>query len=532
MTSITIERDLAVPLELLDSPIHFPIADRKERWHMKLRFGLVTILIFACLATAVADQASGMPPLIDRDLIFGNPEIAAAQISPDGKYIAFLKPWKDTRNIYVKAVGEPFSAARLLTTEAKRPVAGYFWTRDSKYILYVKDNDGDENYNIYAVDPSAKPAAGADAPPSRDLTGLKGVRVEIFEVPKSDPDVVYIGLNDRDKAWHDLYRLKLSTGTKELVRKNTERITGWVFDLKGQLRMATRSAENGDTEMLRVDADGFSKVYSCTVFETCDPLQFQPGNQRIYMQTNKGTDLVSLVLFDPQTMQTDMVESDPLGKVDFGGALFSEATDELVETWYVTDRVKEYYKDKAFGNDVHFIEGTFPGDEIKVFSRTKDDQVWLVTAVSDTEPGETLLFDRKTRVLTPQFKIREKLPRADLAPMKSVTYKSSDGLEIPAYLTLPKGVPGKNLPTLIIPHGGPWGRDEWGYNPIAQFFANRGYAVLMPNFRGSTGYGRKFLDAGNLQWGRKMQDDLTWGVKYRVAEGIADPKRVAILGGS
>jgi dienelactone hydrolase len=167
-----------------------------------------------------------------------------------------------------------------------------------------------------------------------------------------------------------------------------------------------------------------------------------------------------------------------------------------------------------------------------VFSRTKDDQVWLVTVVSDTEPGETLLFDRKTRKLTPQFKTREKLSRADLAEMKSVTYKSSDGLEIPAYLTLPKGVPAKNLPTLIVPHGGPWGRDNWGYHPIAQFFANRGYAVLMPNFRGSTGYGRKFLDAGNLQWGRKMQDDITWGVKYLIAEGIADPKRVGIMGGS
>jgi dipeptidyl aminopeptidase/acylaminoacyl peptidase len=499
---------------------------------MKLRFGFVIILLFACIQAATADRTGGLPPLIDRDLIFGNPEIAAAQISPDGHYIAFLKPWKDTRNIYVKTVDEPFSAARLLTTEAKRPIAGYFWTRDGKYILYVKDNDGDENYNIYAVDPAAKPAAGAEAPPSRDLTGLKGVRVEIFEVPKANPDVVYIGLNDRDKAWHDLYKLKLSTGTKEMMRKNTERITGWVFDLQGQLRMATRSAENGDTEMLRVDADSFTKVYSCSVFETCSPLQFQPGNRRIYMETNKGTDLTSLVLFDPQTMNTEMVESDPLGKVDFGGALFSEASDELVETWYTADRVKEYYKDKKFGDDVHFIEGRFPGHEVKVFSRTKDDQVWLVTVVSDTEPGETLLFDRKTRKLTPQFKTREKLPRADLAEMKSVTYKSSDGLEIPAYLTLPKGVPAKNLPTLIVPHGGPWGRDNWGYHPIAQFFANRGYAVLMPNFRGSTGYGRKFLDAGNLQWGRRMQDDITWGVKYLVAEGIADPKRVGIMGGS
>jgi dipeptidyl aminopeptidase/acylaminoacyl peptidase len=499
-------------------------------------FRLISILLVASiaplpLASATPDKA-GPPPLIDRDLIFGNPEIAAAQLSPDGRYIAFLKPWKDTRNIYVKAVGEPFSDARRLTVESKRPIAGFFWSRDSKYILYVKDNDGDENYNVYAVDPAAKPASGEETPASRDLTGLKGVRVILYEAPKSAPDVVYIGLNDRDKAWHDLYRLNLSTGTKELIRKNTERITGWVFDLKGQLRLATRSAENGDTEMLRVDPDSFTKIYSCNVFESCDPLHFQPGNQRIYMQTNKDADLISLVLFDPQSGKTEKVESDPLGKVDFGGALFSEKTDELIETWYTADRDKEYYKDKAFGEDVHWIEKKFPGEQIKVTSRTKDEELWLVSASSDTEPGQTLLFDRKSRTLTPQYKIWEKIPRADLAQMKSVTYKSSDGLEIPAYLTLPKGVAAKNLPTLMIPHGGPWGRDHWGYNPLAQFFANRGYAVLMPNFRGSTGYGRKFLDAGNLQWGRKMQDDITWGVKYLVAEGIADPKRVGILGGS
>jgi dipeptidyl aminopeptidase/acylaminoacyl peptidase len=498
---------------------------------MKLSLSLVCVLLLASIATANGDKSTA-PPLIDRDIIFGNPEIAAAQLSPDGKYISFLKPWKDTRNVYVKTVDEPFSSARLLTTETKRPVAGYFWTRDSKYILYAKDNDGDENYNVYAVDPSAKPAAGAEAPPSRDLTGLKGVRVMLYEVPKSDPDVVYIGLNDRDKAWHDLYKLKISTGEKTLMRKNTERITGWVFDLKGQLRMATRSAENGDTEMLRVDADGFTKVYSCSVFETCHPLQFQPGDQRVYMETNRGTDLISLVLFDPQTSKTEMVESDPLGKVDFGGALFSEANHELVETWYIAARTKTYYKNKAFGDDVHWIEHKFPDQEIIVVSRTKDEQDWLVTAVSDTEPGETLLFDRKTQTLTPEFKVREKLPRADLAQMKAVTYKSSDGLEIPAYLTLPKGAEAKNLPTLIIPHGGPWGRDQWGYNPLAQFFANRGYAVLMPNFRGSTGYGRTFLDAGNLEWGRKMQDDLTWGAKFLVSQGTADPKRLGILGGS
>src|SRR6266487_2503760 len=162
----------------------------------------------------------GLPPIIDRELIFGNPEIINAQVSPEGKYLA-------------RKTDQPFSAARLLTTEKKRPIPQYLWSRDAKYIIYVKDKDGDENFNVYAVDPSAKAAEGAEAPPSRDLTGLKGVRVVPYAVPKSDPDVVYIGLNDRDKAWHDLYKLKMSTGEKTLMRKNTERIAGWFFDLNG-----------------------------------------------------------------------------------------------------------------------------------------------------------------------------------------------------------------------------------------------------------------------------------------------------------
>jgi len=503
-----------------------------------------TLLCLALLASPLAMQsqskdkqapaAAGLPPLIDREVIFGNPEIAGAQISPNGKYISFLKPWKDTRNIYVKGVDEPFSAARLLTTETKRPIPAYFWTRDEKYILYVKDNDGDENFNVYAVDPAAKPAAGTDAPPSRDLTGLKGVRVFIYDVPKVDPDVVFIGLNDRDKAWHDLYKLKISSGEKTLMRKNTERITGWEFDLKGNLRLATRSAENGDTEILRVDADKFTKMYSCTVFENCGTIRFHKDGKRAYMETNKGADvdLVSLVLFDPETGKTEMVESDPLKRVDFGSARFSEVTDDLVLTNYFDEHRRRYYRDKGFETDLKWLESKLPGRDVNIGSDTLDEQVWLVIASSDVEPGETYLFDRKTRKLTLQYKIREKLPREALAQMKAVRYKSSDGLEIPAYLTLPKGVPAKNLPALMIPHGGPWARDVWGYNPLAQFFANRGYAVLQPNFRASVGYGKKFLDAGNHEWGRKMQDDVTWGAKYLVAEGIADPKRVGILGGS
>ena len=476
----------------------------------------------------------GLPPLIDRELIFGNPEISGEQLSPNGKYLAFQKPWKDTRNIYVKGVDQPFSAARLLTTETKRPVPGYFWTRDSKYILYVKDNDGDENFNIYAVDPAAKPAAGAEAPPSRDLTGLKGVRTRIYEVPKNDPDVVYIGLNDRDKAWHDLYKLRLSTGEKMLLRKNTERISGWSFNLQGNLRLASRSAENGDTEIIRVDADKFTKVYSCNVFEQCDIIRFQKDGKRAYLVTNKGDDLdlTALELFDPETGKTELVESDPLKRVDFGDAVFSEATDELTNTNYEDDRVRRYFRDKGSEASFKWLGEKLPGKDVRRISVTNDENLWLVVANSDTEPGETYLFDRTNHNLTLQFKVRENLPRGSLAEMQPVSYKSSDGLLIPAYLTLPKGIPAKNLPAIIFPHGGPWGRDVWGYNAYAQFFANRGYAVLSMNFRGSAGYGKKFIDAGNNEWGRKMQDDVTWGVKYLVAEGIADPQRAGIFGGS
>jgi dipeptidyl aminopeptidase/acylaminoacyl peptidase len=500
-----------------------------------------SILCLTLLVTTVVAQdkdkkapaTGGLPPVIDRELIFGNPEIAGAQISPNGKYLTFLKPWKDTRNVYVKGVDEPFSAARLMTTEAKRPVAGYFWSRDSKYILYIKDNDGDENFNIYAVDPAAKPAAGAEAPPSRDMTGVKGARVQIIDIPKNDPDTIYIGLNDRDKAWHDLYKLKLSTGEKTLVRKNTERITGWEFDLSGNLRLAIRSADNGDNEILRVDSDKFTKIYSCTVMETCGPLEFTKDGKRVYIQTNKGdADLVALELFDPESGKTEMVESDPMKRVDFGGAVFSQVTDELVLTSYLDDKQRVYFKNKEFEADYKWLQSKLPGKELALGSRTRDEQTWVVTAYSDTEPGETYIFDRKGHKLVKQFTVREKLPRESLAKMEPVHYKSSDGLEIPAYLTLPKGVPAKNLPTVIFPHGGPWGRDIWGYNGYAQFFANRGYAVLSPNFRASTGYGKKFLNAGNLQWGRTMQDDITWGVKYLVDKGISDPKRIGIFGGS
>ena len=188
-----------------------------------------TLALAVGLAAGAAAAETGLPPVLDRELFFGNPEIAAAQLSPDGQFIAFLKPWKDTRNIYVKKTAEAFDKARLLTAESKRPIPAFFWTRDSRLILYVKDNDGDENFNVYAVNPADTPAPGAEVPAARNLTDLKGVRAAIYDVPKTDPDIIYVGLNDLDKAWHDLYRVRISTGDRTLLRKNTERLSGWSF---------------------------------------------------------------------------------------------------------------------------------------------------------------------------------------------------------------------------------------------------------------------------------------------------------------
>src|SRR5690242_1361874 len=497
---------------------------------MRSRLILLTLSLIALAAPVWAQS----PPVIDREIFFGDPEIAGAQISPDGTFIAFVKPFKGTRNVWVKKTGDPFTSAKPITADTKRPIPTFFWSRDGKYILFVQDKGGDENFNVYAVNPADSPASGQEVPAARNLTDVKGVRAFIYSVPRSEPDAIYVGINDRDPAWHDLYKVKISTGERTLMRKNTERITAYFFDLKDQLRLATRSAETGDTEVLRVDADKFTKVYSCTVFEACGPIRYHKDGERVYFQTNKGSDvdLVRLELFNPTTGKEELVESDPLKHVDFGNASFSEVTDDLIATSYDDERVRIYWKDKNFEADYKNLQKQLPGKEINFGSSTKDEKLWIIAANADTDPGSTYLYDRTTKKLTLQYQAREKLNRAYLASKKPVKYPSSDGLEVPAYLTLPKGVAAKNLPAVILPHGGPWARDSWGYNAFAQFLANRGYAVLQPNFRGSTGYGKKFIDAGNKQWGDKMQDDVTWGAKYLIAQGIADPKKIGIMGGS
>lgn len=489
---------------------------------------LPVLLLFAA-GSLFAQQ----PPIIDRQLFFGEAPISGGQIAPNGQFVSFLKPFKGTRNIWIKKVGEPFSAARPVSAEAGRPIPAYFWSRDSRYILYVQDAGGDENFNVFAVDPTVAADAKTGVPPVRALTDYKGIRTQLFAVPRSKPDVLYIGLNDRDRRWHDLYELHISTGEKKLIRKNTEQIAGWDFDNEGEFRMAERVNQAGDTEVLRPTADGFQKIYSCSVFESCQVVRFDASNKRAYLISNKGDlDLAELETIDPETGGVVKVESDPKGLVDIGGVETSDVDHRLLFTSYEDDRQRLYFHDKAFEKDYRWLQSKLPGKDITLSSRSADESVWMINARNDREPGETYIWNRPSKTITLQYRFIEEMPRQSLSERRPFHFKSSDGLPVSAYLTLPKGMTPKNLPLIVFPHGGPWARDSFGYDRFAQFLSNRGYAVLQPNFRGSVGFGKKFLNAGNGEWGRKMQDDLTWGVKALVADGTANPKRIGIAGGS
>lgn len=505
-------------------------------------FSLLAVLFL--FSDAVADQPASpttttqsreATPLLDRQLFFGNPQIAGGQLSPDGKFISFMKPYQGIMNVWVKEFAEPFEDARPLT-DSKRPLYGYTWTEDGKYILFVKDSGGDENMNLFAVDPLAQPTGDAQIPESRNLTPMEDVTARIMHASQNDPDLLWVGLNDRDKAWHDLYRMNISTGELTLVYKNEDRITGYEFDWDDNLRLLSRTDPAGNTTLLRKEGDKLVPIYETLVTENASVGGWDPKNENLYLVTNKGDlDLMTLFKMNPESGDQELIESDPENSVDFGGLQLDRNTREIISTAYTDDKTRYYWRDDAWEANYQFLKEKFPGREIAFQSSTNDYDKFLIAVSGDKYASEAWYFDAKTRELIHQYTPRPELKEVEdsLAPMTPIRYASRDGLNIPAYLTLPVGTPPKNLPVVVLVHGGPKGpRDSWGYNAEVQFLANRGYAVLQPNFRASGGYGKKFLNAGDMQWGKLMQDDITWGVKHLIAKGIADPQRVAIMGGS
>ncbi len=481
-----------------------------------------------------AQKSADKVPLIDRELFFGNPEIAGGKLSPDGKYISFMKEYDGIMNIWVKKFDEPFEKARALTN-SKRPMSNYFWTYDGRFIVYVKDENGDENVNIFAVNPMDK-AESNGVPKSRNLTPLKDISAGINVVSQINPDLMMVSINDRDKAWHDLYELHISTGQLKKVYENKDRATGYDFDWNDNLRTISKTDEKGNTVLYRKDAGNLFKLYETNVNESAYIAGWTPDNKQAYFVTNKGDlDLSTLYLMDFATGKIKFLESDPNKRVDFGGIKLSDKTHEIISTSYTDDKTHYDWKDKNWQKVYTDLQSKFPGREISFQSITNDERKLLVSTSGDKFASEVYFYNIDTKDLILQYVPRPTLKKVEkyLCEMTPIRYKSSDGLEISGYLTLPFGQEAKNLPVLMLVHGGPKGpRDEWGYDGLVQFLANRGYAVLQPNFRASGGYGKKFLNAGDLEWGKLMQDDVTWGVKYLVEKGIADPKRVGIIGGS
>jgi dipeptidyl aminopeptidase/acylaminoacyl peptidase len=474
-----------------------------------------------------AARPAAPPPIIPITHFFDNPEIAGAQISPDGRWLTYLKPYRGKLNVHVRPVAT--KAERRLTSDTTRPVTGYFWSADSRYVLYAQDKGGNENFHVYRV-----PVAGTGVPAAKDLTPYEGVRALIFAVPPELPDRILIGLNKRTPAAFDAYWLNLATGDTTLAAQNPGRILGYLLDTENRLRAAAGSNEQGGTDIYARSSDQaeWRKVASYPATESVTPLRVHPDGRRLYLASNHGeTDLAQLVLLDLESGATTPVESDPEKAVDFGSAIFSDITDSLLATVYIADTVRIYPKTERIARDVANIKRLHDGTP-GVTSMTRDERKWIVAFDSPTDPGATYLYDRTTGRAQFLFRPRPWLVPKQLAAMQPVSYKSADGLTIHAYLTTPVGVPRQNLPLVLVVHGGPWARDTWGYDPEAQLLANRGYAVLQINYRGSTGYGKAFYNAAVKEWAGKMHSDLIDGVRWAISEGIADARRVAIYGGS
>jgi dipeptidyl aminopeptidase/acylaminoacyl peptidase len=468
--------------------------------------------------------------LIERELFFGNPVITGAKLSPDGKYMSFIKAYKGILNIWIKDIDRPFEEAFPLTKDEKRPIRSYFWTWDSRYILYMQDLGGDENFALYRVDPRA---ANKDiVPEALNLTPCEGTRTFVMSLPKKIKNNVFVGINDRDKAWHDYYSIDLETGERTLIHENREKLSGLYFDTEGNAVMASRSLPDGGNEILQISEKGLERIFYSSLEESIVPVKFREDG-KVYFVSNVGdVDLAGLYLYDPHTRELEFVESDPQNKVDIENASFSVKTDKLIATVYKGDKTRIYWKDEEFEKDYLFLKEKFPDYELAITSTDLEESVFLVYISSEKDPGRAYQYDRKTGKLSFLYEPRPELPKEHLVGMKAVSFDSVDGLQIPAYLSLPDREKLENLPAVIFVHGGPWARDYWGYNSFVQFLANRGYAILQVNFRGSTGFGKAFLNAAINQWGEKMQDDLTAGYHYLVEQKIADPKKVAIMGGS
>ena len=509
---------------------------------MSLRSGLTltaltaAALIAGCAAPGTTPMATDtaaapVPPQIPLRDFFRNIDRGYFRVSGDGRTLGFMQPalgddGKTQRlNIFVQPLdgSRPVGEPRQLTRESARDISNYFW-KGGDTLLYTKDFGGDENFHVVAVDASSGKIT--------DLTPFENVRAAVIDDLPQDPQHILVQHNQRDKRAFDVYRVNVKTGAQTLVAQNPGNIVGWQTDHTGAVRMGVASDGVNNTLLYRAtEAEPFKPLLTTDFRTQVNPQFFDAANGKFYAISNRGRDKAALVLIDPAKPDAEeLIYAHP--KADLDGAAWSRVRQTLALAAYNVDKPGRHYFDAETRRMFERLERKLPGNSLMLQSATLAEDKYIVAAFNDRTQGARYLYDAKADTLALLGEISPWLKTEQMAAMQPIRYVARDGLEIPGYLTLPVGRPAKNLPCVINPHGGPWARDGWGFNPEVQFLANRGYCVLQMNFRGSTGFGRAFWEASFKQWGLAMQDDITDGVQWLVQQGIADPKRIAIYGAS
>jgi len=461
--------------------------------------------------------------IIPREVLFGNPERTQPRISPDGTRLAYLAPANGVLNVWVGSVdGEDF---RPVTEDRERGIRLYFWAEDDRHILYLQDAGGDENWRLYSVD--------LEGGGTRDLTPFENVQAQILDKSRHFPDEILVSLNHRDPRVHDAYRLRLSTGDLELVAENPGNIAGWVADADFEVRGAVTAKPDGGFDLLVREAGGedWNMAVSWGPEDGLGsgPVGFTKDGQHMYLRDSREANAARLVSLNLVTGSVETLVEDP--RYDVADVLVHPDTHEAQAAAVERARAEWTVLDEGVRDDFEAIRQLARGD-FGVASRDRADENWIVAFTADDGDASYYAYNRRNREGAHLFDARPDLAEYALARMEPISFTARDGLPIEGYLTLPPAEDQRSLPMVLNVHGGPWYRDGWGYDPEAQWFANRGYACLQVNFRGSTGYGKEFLNAGNKEWGAKMHDDLVDAVRWAVEEGVADPERVAIFGGS
>ncbi|MBL8762660.1 MAG: S9 family peptidase [Phycisphaerae bacterium] len=520
-----------------------------------MRISAALVVSLAALSTVASGASPNEPPaakptgqpLISRSTLFGNPDRASVQISPDGKHISYLSALDGVLNVFVAPADKP-GEAKAVTKDTNRGIRQYFWAFNGTHLLYLQDKGGDENWNLFSVDVAS--GASKNLTPFEDIPGPDGkpmngpdgrklrptARVEHLS-PKF-PDEILVGLNTRSAMFHDVHRINLKTGEIKLAATN-EGYAEFVCDDDFNVRLASKQTPQGGTDIFKLDKDLKATPFTSVPMEdslTTSPGGFGKSPNALYMVDSRGRNTAALTLVGIEGNKTEVIAEDPRADV---GEVVAHPTGKYVQAVaFNYDRKTWKVIDKSIQPDLDYLKGLADGD-VSIGSRSLDDKAWIVSYLMDDGPVKYFFYDRPSKKATFLFSNRKSLEGLALAKMHPRIIKSRDGLDLVSYLSLPPasdsdkdGRPEKPLPMVLLVHGGPWARDSWGYNGLHQWLANRGYAVLSVNFRGSTGLGKNFVNAGNKEWAGKMHDDLIDAVNWAVENKVADKSRVAIMGGS